>query len=401
MGKGWDFIAGAWECIPSKPEVPIVKRAEFCHSSWNCGPLLDTLVGDDSHGLHPRFARLQVDSGDQNYTVNLYDIDYRNWAVRCIWQGSRLSAFGVVDDSIFVRNADDWLLVNASSGRLSREIPFVPLATDGEFWLVRKPGETEGCWTYDRRKRQYVAHFGHVDALTADDYSESKLSSDGKCRALVLATPPDNWRGGSLTGRLILQRHGEKKDISIPIELQAYAGSGVAVIVEGVQLAFAPEGNLQLRAWAGLKVPKDHVWTIDIATGKVTSTLAPHSDPADECVKLDGVPVPDYLRYDVRVFRHFGRTGLSPAFLMHSGILKQKPEYPDCVAGVSPDGRHVLYKAHHGPLAGVLIYGDVFTKKTVRWEWPDMLRECNAMEIVWVETPAGAEPGAAPQRRGR
>jgi hypothetical protein len=103
-GKGWDFIAGAWECIPSRPEVPIVKRAEFCRSSWNCGPLLDTLVADDSSGLHPRFARLQVDSGERTYTVNLYDIDYRNWAVRCIWQGSRLSAFGVVGDSIFIRD---------------------------------------------------------------------------------------------------------------------------------------------------------------------------------------------------------------------------------------------------------------------------------------------------------
>jgi hypothetical protein len=74
-----------------------------------------------------------------------------------------------------------------------------------------------------------------------------------------------------------------------------------------------------------------------------------------------------------------------------NGCLKQKPEYPDCVAGVSRNGRHVLYRARNGPLAGVLIYGDVFTKKTVHWEWPDKLRECNAMEFVWVETPAVAE----------
>ena len=29
----WDFIAGAWECIPSQPGYPVTKRVEFCHSS--------------------------------------------------------------------------------------------------------------------------------------------------------------------------------------------------------------------------------------------------------------------------------------------------------------------------------------------------------------------------------
>src|SRR5436190_18075349 len=58
VGTNWDFIAGAWECIPSHPEIPVTKRAEFCHSSWNGGPLL-TLVMDDSSDMHPRFVRLQ------------------------------------------------------------------------------------------------------------------------------------------------------------------------------------------------------------------------------------------------------------------------------------------------------------------------------------------------------
>ncbi len=387
VGKDWDFIAGAWECIPSRPDTPITKRVEFCHSSWNCAPLLDGLVADDSNGMHPRFATLQVDRGDRDYAVNLYDIDYRTWDVRCIWQGSRLSAFGVMADSIFYRSADVWLLLNAATGKLSSKTPFVPLETDGGFWLVRKPGEAEGCWSYDRKKQQYIAHFGHVDP-PAVGLSRSKLSPDGRNRAWVLASMPGGWQGGALTGRLILQREGEKEDISVPIEMQAFAGSGIAVIPKDIQLTFSPEGMLRFRAWRGDHEAEDRIWSIDVATGKLSLGVAPHSQPAkDTDAVLGGVPVPDYLREYVRGLEHFGRDGLAPAFLLHSGILKERPEYPDCTAGVSRDGRHVLYNAKKGPLAGVYLYGDLLTKQTVRWKSPAGLDCRDSQEFVWVETP--------------
>src|SRR6186713_2257589 len=76
----WDFIAGAWECIPSRPEVPVTKRVEFGHSAGNAEPLLDCLVRNDSEDLFPRFVTLHVGA------FNLYDINYRTWDVRCIWQ---------------------------------------------------------------------------------------------------------------------------------------------------------------------------------------------------------------------------------------------------------------------------------------------------------------------------
>ena len=76
--REWDHIAGAWECIPSQPQTPLMKRVEFCHSPWCANPLLDTLVADDGDGLHPRFARLQVNKGRGEYTVNIYDINYRS-----------------------------------------------------------------------------------------------------------------------------------------------------------------------------------------------------------------------------------------------------------------------------------------------------------------------------------
>ena len=387
VGEDWDFIAGAWECIPSRPDTAITKRVEFCHSSWNCAPLLDGLVADDSNGMHPRFATLQVDSGDRDYAVNLYDINYRTWNVRCIWQGSRLSAFGVMGDSIFCKDADVWLLLNAATGKLDQKIPFVPVETDGDFWLVRKPGEAEGCWSYDRKTQQYIAHFGRVDP-PAVGLSRSKLSPDGRNRAWVLASMPGGWQGGVLKGRLILQRDGEKEDISVPIELKALAGSGVAVIPKGIQLTFSPEGMLQFRGWKGDNEAEDRIWSIDVASGKLSSGVAPHSQPAkDADAVLDGVPVPDYLRKYVRGLEHFGRDGLAPAFLLHSGILKERPEYPDCTAGVSRDGRHVLYSAKKGPLAGVYIYGDLLTKQTVRWGSPAGLDCRDSQEFVWVETP--------------
>lgn len=381
VGEEWDFIAGAWECIPSSPQTPLAKRVEFCHSSWNCAPLLNTLVDDDSNGMHPRFARLQVDADCGHYAVNLYDINYRTWDVRCIWQGGRLGAFGAMGDSIFCRSADDWLLLNAATGKFRQEIPFIPLATDGDFWLVRKPGETEGCWSYSPKQQQYIAHF--VDPPPAI-FSWSKMSPDGKSRAWVLASTPRDWQGGTLGGRLILQRDG-KKDVSAPIELEAIPGSGFPVIPKGIQLTFSAGGEVQFRACKGDDEAEDRVWNINIATSKVSAGVAPHSQPAQLPEVLDGVPVPEYLGPAVQGLEHFGRSGLAPAFLLHLGILKERPEYPDCTAGVSRDGRHVLYKAAKGPLARFFIYGDLLTKQTVRWEAPDGLG--NAMDFVWVETP--------------
>lgn len=387
VGKDWDFIAGEWECIPSRPDVPITKRVEFCHSSWNGAPLLNALATDGSNGMHPRFVRLQVDSGDRDYSVNLYDINYRTWDVHCIWQGSRLGAFGVMGDSIFCKSGDGWLLLNTASGRLSQDIPFTPIDTDGDFWLVRKPGEVEGCWSYDREKRQYIAHFGRVDP-SAPDFSWSKLSPDGRSRAWVLASMPDGWHGGVIAGRLLLQKHDKKEDVTVPIEMQAFAGNGIPVIPKGIQLKFLPEGKLQFLARKGDNEMENRVWSVDIASGKLTSGVVPHSQSFQmEAVSLDGVPVPFYLRQDIKGLEHFGRSGLAPAFLLHLGILKEPPDYPDCTAGVSRDGRHVLYQAKKGPLAGVFIYGDLLTKQSVRWESPDGFDCRDPQEFVWVETP--------------
>ena len=387
VGTNWDFIAGAWECIPSRPKMPLTKRLEFCHSSWNADALLNTLVSDDSDGMHPRFVRLQVDSGDRDYVVNLYDINYRTWEVRCLWQGRRLSPFGCMAGSIFCDSSDGWLLLDTASAKLSRSVPFTPIATDGNYWLVRKPGETEGCWSYDQARRQFVAHFGPVD-IPKVSFSQSRLSPDGKSRAWVLAAMPQGWRGGTIKGRLLLQGNSEKGEISVPIEMQARMGSGIPVIPIDTDLTFSKDDQAQFRAQSGTNEAEDRVWSIDIASGNVSSGTRQHVAPGDrESAVLDGVPVPDYLQKYVSKFGHFGRSGLAPAFLLHLGILKEEPEYPDCIAGVSPDGRHVLYAAKKGPLSGFYIYGDLLTKQTVRWKSPDGLDWRDAQEFVWVETP--------------
>lgn len=112
------------------------------------------------------------------------------------------------------------------------------------------------------------------------------------------------------------------------------------------------------------------------------------SEPADDDFAVfDGVPVPEYLRPYWKKLAHFERAALAPAFLMHLGVLKERPEYPDCSAGVSPDGRHILYKAKQGPLADDFIYGDLQTRQTVRWKCPPALQSVTSMEFVWVETP--------------
>jgi hypothetical protein len=383
-GSDWDFIAGAWECVPSRPEIPLKKRVEFCHSSWNADTLLDVLAVDDSEGMHPRFVRLQVDDGTGHYKVNLYDINYRSWEVRCIWQGKRLMAFGALDNSIFCKSDEGWFILDAVSGKMSKDVPFVPVSTDDHYWLVRKTGETDGCWSYDRKKRQFISHFGNVEAPDVG-VSRSKLSADGTSRAWLVAPKPVNWRGGSIPGKLILQRGGNE-DISVPVEMQAMRGSGIPVIPRGIELKFLPEGKVRFSASDGDEKSPLRVWSIDIATGKVSQGLEPRSpSSADDDGLFAGGPVPDYLQKYVKGFGHFGRGGLAPAFLLYKGILKERPEYPDCISGVSRDGRHILYKALKGQLAGEYIYGDLLNQKIVRWKSPEGVDAGKAQEFVWVE----------------
>jgi hypothetical protein len=384
----WDFIAGAWECIPSRPNMPVTKRVEFCHSSWEAQPLLYYLMRDDSAGLYPQFVQLMVDTGDRDYGVNLYDINYRTWDVRCLWHGDRLSAFGVMKNFAFCRDSRDWFRIDLSSGNIIKDMPFIPLDVDGAFWLVRKADEKSGTWSYDLAKEQFVGHFGGVDEREMA-HTRSLLSADGRNRAWILVPMPNDWRGGVIGGTLLLQRDGHTEDIRVPVMMQTKPIRGGRFLMPiGTRLRFTQDGTVKFSASQQKRAEKERVWTIDIASGKATESVRPYVEPKDEASALfDGVTAPDYLRPYLKNLRHFGRGGLAPAFLMHLGILKEQPEFPDCTAGVSRDGRHILYKAKEGPLADVFIYGDLQTKQTVRWACPAGIKPSDFMEFVWVETP--------------
>jgi hypothetical protein len=205
---------------------------------------------------------------------------------------------------------------------------------------------------------------------------------------MVLIPMPSDWRGGVIGGTFVLQRDGYAEDIRVPVTLQARMGSGVPIIPIGTCLSFTKDEKVEFSAIQQMKDQKERVWSIDIVSGKVQESVRPYVEPKDEASALfDGVPSPDYLQPYLKDFRYFGRGGLAPAFLMHLGILKEQPEFPDCTAGVSRDGRHILYKAKEGPLADVFIYGDLQTKQTVRWACPAGIKRGDSLEFVWVETP--------------
>lgn len=381
-----DSIASAWECIPSRPNVTVTKRAEFCHSPWAAWPLL-TLVSDDSKGLYPRFVRLQVPAPDRIYTVNLYDINYRNWDVRCVWQGDQLSAFGVNKNTIFCRDSRNPLCLDATSGKISKDVPFEPLEVDGTFWVVRKSGEKSGTWSYDLAKERFVGHFKDIDESSVG-YSDSLISTDGMNRAWVLFPMPSGWRGGAIGGTMVLQCTGQSNDISVPITMLAMEGSGIPVIPIGTHFCFTPDGKVEFSAASSRDKTNEMVWQIDTKSGRNAESVRPFSEADDETLALlDGVPVPDYLRPYVQNVSHFGRGGLAVAFLMYLGVITNQPQFADCTTGVSRDGRHILFDAKGGPLANVFIYGDLQTKQTIRWASPPELKRCNDMEFVWVETP--------------
>jgi len=387
--KRWDFIAGAWELIPSKPNVPITKRVEFCHSSWEARPLLDTLVNDErNRDQYPRFVRLQVDASTNfNYSVNLYDINYRTWETRCVWQGSRLGAFGVTKATVICENLDEWLSLDALTGTVRREVPLIPVAIDAPYWIVRKSGEKAGVWSFNPTNGEYIGHFGDVE-LPAGGYVETAITADGRTRALVLATVSDEWTGGLLNGIMVVQRDDHAEDIHVPIALDARAGSGVRVIPTGTSLAVTPDGKIEFSALTKTTGTNDRVWSVEIASGKILQSSCPHRKrPGPDFAIFDGVPTPAYLRPLLPSLTYFGRGGVAVAFLMHKGVLNKDPGYANCEAGVSPDGLHILYKAKEGPLSDFFIYGDLQTQQTVRWKKPGAIHRDDSMEFVWVETP--------------
>jgi hypothetical protein len=251
--------------------------------------------------------------------------------------------------------------------------------------VVRKTEDDSRVWSYDPIKNQYVARFNRVDESAIGHY-QSVLSSDGKNRAWLLVPAPKEWRGGLIIGSLLLQRVGQDNDIRVPVKMHAAAGSGVPIIPIGTDLKFTPAGDVEFSA--ATNSTNEWVWTVQIASGKVENSVRRrHFVAAPGFAMLGGTPVPAYLASYSKEFTHFGRGGLAPAFLMHLGILKTAPEYPDCVTGVSRDGRHILYRARRGPLADVFIYGDLETQKTLRWPSPEGIKSTDSMEIVWVETP--------------
>ncbi len=346
-----------------------------------------------------------MNAGDRDYRVNLYDINYRTWDVRRIWQGGRLGGFGVMNGTVFCSGDDGWFRLESSTGDVRQGTPFIPIDVNGGYWIVGKPREKASEWSYDPVKEKFVARFAAVEMQDTWDY-ESLVSPDGRSRAWILVPFPKswvpewlplprkwlpasaNWQAGVVDGTMLLQRDTSSADIRVPVKVQAVAGSGRPIIPFGTSLKFTPNGKLEFSATTDLTGTNARVWTIEIASGKVTkSSRWDQPPPPPDFAVFGGVPTPEYLRPYLHDFTHYGCSGLSPAFLMHMGILKQSPEYPSCVAGVSPDGRHILFRAREGPLSDVFIYGDLQTKTIVRWKSPEGIKPTDSMEFVWVETP--------------
>lgn len=355
---------------------------------------------DDSEGKFPRFVRVQVDDRDRGYRVNLYDINYRTWDVRCIWQGPKLSAFGVMHDMVHCWsrggwNRDGWFRVDAATGDIRKDMPFIPSDVDGAYWLVSKPGEKRTEWSYDPAKKQFVAQFASVKLPPSGD-TQVLLSPDARSRAWILVPlPSGRWQGGIVKGTMILQRDGHKSDICIPVRLYAAAGSGRPVIPLDTNLKFTGDGRVEFSATTNYPGTNERVWSIVLTSGKVTESVRPHPAPTPpDWSMFHGVPTPEYLPPYLEEYSYIGRPGLAVAFLKHLGLLERREGggfvgdysgYP----GVSNDGRHILcrlVKSAKGELADVFIYADLQTQKTIHWECPEGLKKAN-MDFVWVETP--------------
>jgi hypothetical protein len=401
----WDFVAGAWECIPDRPQVPITRRIRFPHAPGQPEPLLQYPVDRRSRDQFPRWVKLRVPREDSRAQTFLYDINYRTWETRCVWAGTNLWwAFGIFQNQIVCKGPGGWRALNPHAGTWVEGSSVLPLGADGSHWLVRRSPDASEVWSFQPETGRFVGQFKDpgVDMIREDLW---KLSPDGEWLAWLevqfpanLAPPwwvrtlekfgidPPAWEAfRQVPGHVVVRHAGRESDLPLPVTLLASTRRGS---FEEHHLEFLGGDALEFSAIQSGNAPQEAVWRLDLKTGKVSRTERPLVTRQDaELAVFDGVPTPAYLRRHLLNFRHFGRDGMAPAFLRYKGILGADPQYADCVAGVSPDGRHILYHAKSGPLSEEFIYGDLLTQQVVRWPRPQDLAADDAMTFVWVETP--------------
>jgi|GEM_PF-5347588 len=406
----WNFMAGAWEFIPSRPESGVVKRVEFARSSWAARLALDDDLKID--GSARNWVLLQVDDtrGKFGYRPNLYHIDFRTWDVAFL--GSEFSnVCGGNRDTLLVVKQTGIVPFDVKTATVVRgATPFEMVDRDPDtgLWLIhQREGEKESVSTFRPATLERLEQLPWPERPWQRGMYKMRSAgrADGKAWAMVAASdhadevspkkPEDD-----IQGKLWLAEAEHKNLRSWPVRFQATPGSGVAWIPSGIELWF--EGrNLYFQAVVKNTDGKDVIrqWTVSGTDGAISESMV------DKLHGTDQGPSPRLIPEALHPMSDHVHTSekylLAAYFLKSKGLLKQLPQYPDCRVGFSLDMKRFLWKTlpryRSNPLGDltegnalppstVLLCGDLDKETVIEIPCPPELVDDNALEIEWVVT---------------
>ena len=387
----WDFIAGAWEFIPSQPNKKIVKRAEFSHSSWNAGLLVDGATGEAA-----RFIRLQVDRpSTTDYYVNVYRIDFSSWDVTVAARGQPpyFTAFGAGGGLIYLNTADGLRLLDQRSCKIEKpSVAWELLArVSQDAWLVRKTGgDRDDAFLFDPDHNA----FGLRTRFPESEHvrTESCRLSPSKRFLVSILQPPDDATGFPRDAEMNIVAHDLQKGASqaYPIHVYVANGSGVRFIFFFFNHWFSGENEITIQsgipspAAAGKGVVVTET-TIELLTGhRRDAKIATMRVPPDRRAERYS---PAFLG-QIKMITGDEHQDLALAFLKHKGIALAGAKYSGMMvkAVYSPDGKRLFLRTGEGIAPDSFYYGDLQKDTLIRIEPPPELRRDNALNLEWVSS---------------
>ena len=386
MGKAdeWDFVAGAWEFVPSRPEHGVVKRAEFAHSSWSAEALLD-----DAGGELSSFVRLQVAKRPGEYTVNLYRINYATWEISVLAHSKPmpLTGRGAGAGKIYLSSREGMLVMDQRTGRTNA--PSVPCDLLSEIstnaWIVRAKGADRGTLLFDPSRNV----FGPRVKISESDHARSLNYHLSPSRRFLVnvQNPPDDASGFPRDEDTRIKVYdletGESFDHVVRTFI--YNGSGVQFIYPYFRDWFSGPDELRVQSGLPIGFPKPTAVLVSEATFDLR-TRSRSDRKVDSLRKEDRAgPLrhrPAYLGVIEDVADE--DRALAEAFLRHKGITWKKGGWSPTSVGYNADGTRFFVRIFSGEQGNRLFLGDLAKDTLLEIPVPLELQQDNAMNIIWV-----------------
>ncbi len=385
----WDFMAGAWDFIPSRPDLGVVKRVEFAHSSWSA----DLLV-DDAKGELLSFVRLQVDTrSGRPYNVNLYRIDYTTWDVSVLAHSKPFPfiGHGAGAGQIYLNSSEGMLVMDQRTGRI--HTPTVPCELLAQIshdaWLMRRTEGDHGTLLFDPNRNA----FGPSVALIERDHALTRSYHLSPSRRFLVSVqqPPESATGFPKEEGTPLKVYDLEtgKTLTYAVRTFIMTGGGVPYYFPYFDCWFS--GPDVLRVQSG--VPS-HINSSNVVVTETTFDLRGGSR-SDRKVK--GLRERDYstpFRYRpayltaIDDVTHVDQD-LAAAFLKHKGIIwKRERNWSAARVAYNADGTRFFLRIFSSELEDRFFLGDLKKDELLQIPVPRELLKDNASHIVWVSSTA-------------